>query len=110
MTDAIQNYIELKKQYEAIEKRVGDVADLLNFLGNKLRQDPFNFIFSNVAQGLPNGASSRTVSANGSTWPTAPEIQAELARLHESRSQLMQAWAALPADTKSALQPPQIRR
>lgn len=108
MTNDVEGYLASRARFIEINARRRAAGDLIANVGTLLKTDPRRLGFANVGIGLPmNVAYAKDrLTFDGKQWPSAPEIQKQLADWHAARAELQGIWMKLPAEIRDGLQPP----
>jgi membrane protease subunit (stomatin/prohibitin family) len=103
----VDQYLAAKTEFERLDKEVAAIASLLMTVAAALRNDPGRFIFTNCSVGLPAEASlGGGISVDSNGWQTPQQIQELLAKWHQAKSAMQQAWSSVPSEHRSSLVPP----
>lgn len=104
------NYLDRRAAFEQADAEVTALARGITAGDTALTIARGRSSFANCPSGLPAEAvfSRNSVSANANDWKTPEQIMELLARWHDSKSKMLGAWSAVPADRRSALQPPPV--
>jgi hypothetical protein len=116
-TDA---YLDAKATFERIDKEVRQLGETIANVGFSISRSPGpgRFSFSNVGGKFPMDAvmGEECATSNGSSWPTAQQVNDRLGDWHDAKSAMMATWRAIPPERRSGLLPPltedprQVRR
>ena len=100
-----ENYLVAYKRFIDVAKRVADLGEMIQAVGENLRTNPANSTFSKVSPDLgEDAAASRPVVSVD--WPSAAQIEELLAEYHEVKTAMLAAWNAVPGELRSGLQMP----
>ena len=108
MAGETDRYLEARAAFARSSAEMDGVANTLQEVGVGLREHRSKFHFSNVPTGLPMEAvmNPRSPTVDANRWLTADQIQQALARWHAARTEMTNAWSAIPRDIQPGLQPP----
>jgi hypothetical protein len=111
MADAIRCYLDAYAEYDSSVRELGHLTAIIQEVSRRLSRDPTMFMFSNVAHGMPaEVAMSPTQNPlDGRTWPSAEQIQTTLAKVHDAKRALSNAWNAVVPSDRGGLKAPPVR-
>lgn len=104
----IEGYLTAKNEFTSFEVELKALAQLIRGVGAAIENSPGRMIFSNTQQGLPMEASMShdSKSFNADQWKSAAQIQEMLAKWHQKRDAMMEAWNSIPAELRQNVIPP----
>lgn len=111
MSDAVSKYLKAAEEFDGAAAEVDRHHSIVSDVAVGLRKDNRSkFCFSNLdGPGLPPEATMRRdgLSANARQWPTPVAVQTSLAKWHEARAAMVNAWSAIQEQDRKRLTPPQ---
>ena len=104
----IDEYISARAEFVGIDERRADLGRFIASVGAAIERQPDEFMFSNTSVGLPAEVVMRRSPHhyNGDDWRSAENIMTFIKEWHDARSRVQNAWGALNADQRAALQAP----
>ena len=109
MSEQTDQYIAKRTAFVSARDEVEKLIQGMASVVHALHQNPERFAFSNVpGSAFPPEVimSVNSVTADAKVWPTAAEINEKLAKLHATKSEMIDAWSRLSDAEQDSMQPP----